>query len=185
MKCDDFLPALETGGFFRRWIARRHARRCGNCTAALAMLDGVKEALAPPSGKSGLPAHLRRRWMAVAQTEASPAEPSPAVYRIGPGTIWLKRAAALAAIVLLVLVPLLIYKFHGRATPVVPGPMVMKDRITVFPITLTQVDRAAELAQLDTEIVQLQTNVRSLIKSAERLEARQRLALVLAQNTKW
>ncbi len=177
MNCDDFLPSLETGSPLRRWRAHRHAHRCPRCAAALAMLDQVKQALAPSSDKATLPSHLRRRWMAAAQADIS-SEPSPDRYRIGPQTTWLRRTTALAAIVLLVVAVAIGYKLYN-------GSLVLNDKVTVGPITVTQVDRAAELTRLDDEIVQLQAQVSSLINAAERLEAQQRIVLVLAQNITW
>ena len=65
------------------------------------------------------------------------------------------------------------------------GQLVKKETITVGPITVVQIDRAAEFTRLDDEIAQLQSQVSSLISAAERLEAQQRFAMVLAQNTNW
>jgi hypothetical protein len=146
------------------------------------MLDQVKQALAPSTDEATLPPHLRRRWIAAAGADTS-ANRSSIRYRIPAQTIWLKRTAALAAIILLVLVPSLIYKHHKDSKQIVPGPIVVRDVITIGPITVTQIDRADELLRLDSEIVQLQSQVTTLINAAERLEAQQRIVLVLAQNT--
>src|SRR4051794_12310045 len=55
MNCDDFLPALETGGPWRRRAARRHARRCPRCAAVAGRLAAVKAqwAQAPPPVSAG------------------------------------------------------------------------------------------------------------------------------------
>ena len=79
----------------------------------------------------------------------------------------------------------LAYKGHQPTRPTNTGSLVLNDKVTVGPITVTQVDRAAELTRLDDEIVQLQAQVSSLINAAERLEAQQRIVLVLAQNITW
>ena len=188
MKCDDFLPAMETGGLMRRWAARRHARQCPQCAAAWQILGNVKDELAAPA--ADLPPHLRRRWVAVARELASPVSGAPTPWA---GNLRLfKPAAALVAVLLLALIPALIYRsFRRGQAPQAVGPtthssvVVGQDQRSIGPITVTQVDRAAELARMDTEIVQLQTRIRAVIESAERLEARQRITLVLAQNTNW
>src|SRR5258708_4517673 len=66
MNCEECLPSIETGGFFQRCAARRHARRCPQCGAALRRRDMLKEELVKPIDDPPLPPHLRRRWMAVA-----------------------------------------------------------------------------------------------------------------------
>ena len=42
MKCDDFLPALETGGMIGRLQAAAHARRCQQCAAVRAKFEIAK-----------------------------------------------------------------------------------------------------------------------------------------------
>src|SRR5262249_53390387 len=70
MNCDDFLPALETGGYFRRAAARRHAPRCPACARTPAAWGGPKRDLAgvPPLAGRG-----RELWTAAARSgEARP-----------------------------------------------------------------------------------------------------------------
>jgi len=59
MKCDDFLPAMETGGFLQRIRARCHAACCPKCAAVHAAFAVVKRQLAAPSPIS---APMRQRW---------------------------------------------------------------------------------------------------------------------------
>src|SRR2546421_2645577 len=112
MNCDDFLSSLETGSPLRRWRAHRHAQRCPKCAAALAMLDQVKQALAPSTDEATLPPRLRRRWMAVAQAKASSAAPESSSDSddLRPLPIWLSWTGALAAIVLVVIGASIAYK---------------------------------------------------------------------------
>ncbi len=179
MNCENFISAVETGGAFRRWTAHCHARRCANCAATLAMLDQVKASLAPSSGDSELPAHLRRRWMAVANAESLPAH-----HPTWSQPLWSRLAGGTLSVVSLVA---LVWLYHQHQTPKPGGSREVAhiDIVTVGPIIVARVDRALELSKFDAEIVQLQDSVSTLIQSAERLEAQQRIAFVLAQNTKW
>src|SRR5882757_1618355 len=121
--------------------------------------------------------------MVVAQAD-TPAKLSPDHYRISPQTTWLRRVSAVAAIALVVIGVAIAYKHHNDNRTINTSP-IAKETITVGPITVTQIDQSAELTHFDSEIVQLQQNIQSLIESAERLDAQQRIAIVLAQNTKW
>jgi hypothetical protein len=59
MKCDDFLPAMETGGSLQRIRARIHAAWCPKCAAVLAAFAAVKRQLATPSAIS---LQMRQTW---------------------------------------------------------------------------------------------------------------------------
>src|SRR5260370_17983 len=82
MNCDEFLPALETGGFFRRRAARRHAAGCSACTHTLAAWRALKHELtaAPP-----LTGQQRDLWTSVAQPG-----------QVRPRANYTRRRAALA-----------------------------------------------------------------------------------------
>src|SRR5205085_279127 len=100
MRCNDFLPWLETGNWLQQARARRHAETCPSCAAAEQMLGRVKQDLRSPTK---LPPRLRQKWLAtvIEQTKVDLASRSP---KASARTWYL--AAALAAGVLLVLIPL-------------------------------------------------------------------------------
>src|SRR5207244_1920411 len=82
MTCDDFLPALETGGFFERAAARRHAAHCPACARVFAAWQELQRELAsaPP-----LSDRERALWTSAAQPG-----------RVRPRTNRLRQAATLA-----------------------------------------------------------------------------------------
>ena len=64
MKCDDFLSALETGGSYRRWQARRHAARCPQCAAVQKAFD---EAMGHWAAAEPLAPRARQAWTHAAE----------------------------------------------------------------------------------------------------------------------
>lgn len=69
MKCDDFLPNLETPGAFGRLRARLHALHCGRCAAVRRQFVAARRDWARPAP---LTPAVRETWLQAATT-ASPA----------------------------------------------------------------------------------------------------------------
>src|SRR4051812_8838267 len=109
MNCDNFLSALETGGFFQHLAARRHVANCPACARALAGWTALKHELAaaPP-----LTDRQRKLWTSVARPNI-----------LQPRTRYLGRVAAVAVAACVVFV--LFWVFHGRNLPPreVPTPL--------------------------------------------------------------
>ena len=66
MKCEQFLPWLESESYVRAALARQHARRCASCRAAARMLDEVKWSL---TESDLLPERLKLAIVTIGETK--------------------------------------------------------------------------------------------------------------------
>ena len=92
MKCDEFLSAMETGGFVQRLKARCHAARCQRCASEQAAFADAMQRWAAPEPLSP---HAERLWrQAAGEATARPAR----------GNAWkLATAGAVAGVCLIVI----------------------------------------------------------------------------------
>jgi hypothetical protein len=151
MNCDEFLPALETGGFFRRRAARRHAARCSACAQTLAAWRALKHGLtaAPP-----LTGRQRDLWTSVAQ----PRQVRPrANYTRG------RAALAVAAAVLLAVSWWSLRSYNPRP-PEQPATPSQIAQVTVVPISLESIAR--EVFPLEQRLEQMETELAALSRRA-------------------
>lgn len=175
MKCEQFLPWLESGSYVRAALARQHARRCESCRAAERMLDEVKQELAD---SDPLPERLKQAFLTMGETKAVRL-PEPAEDHRARAALWL---AVLAAAVLIAISPWL---FSLRRHAEVAEQMRDHDSTQpgeqrrVGPIIILTVDSAGELAQLEVELAALKTQLNAATADAQRLSAEQELARVL------
>src|SRR5262245_45179646 len=195
MKCDDFLPFLETGGWWRRWQAKRHARHCAGCAAAQAMLVELKREFAktPP-----LTDRLEHMWRAAARVEHAPAALSVRP-RVRPA---FRYAVAAVAIALAVLVPLAVRwnENHDRKgqdeIAVKPGaldgpgalePKRQEQRSWTRSsrIAIAMADVVLELKELEDNITRLKEDINQLANASHKLEAEQEIDQVLARHSSW
>ena len=92
MKCDDFLPALMTGGMIRRARAHLHAVGCGHCRAVRERFSQAVHQSANPTALTAADREVWRRAISVEQV------PSPR--KVPLAAKWaLATAAILVAIV--------------------------------------------------------------------------------------
>lgn len=189
MKCDDFLPRLATGGWFSRWLARRHAGRCPSCAAAASLLGelNAEQSMAP------LPAHLRKAWLAAARQERSLSGLSVNRPEHAART-WRVVAACAAACLILLSATIvrwpakpLALQAPNRPAAERQGPATkdMPPRAEVAAVAVTEIDAAAQLAWLETRVVELQNDVERLEAAAQKRELSQRIESLLASHSDW
>jgi len=172
MNCDRFLAALETGGFAGRLLARLHAARCPRCAAVRAALAAAKQQLRTCEPLSP---RVRQLWRQAAG-EAS--------VRSSGDRILLPLAAglAVAVIVLAFFVSTAVRKealsTQGKTDVAHSDAAPVKELVA-------EVDSASELARLAATIDRLDADVLRLRHQAERLEARQQVAMTLDQFGHW
>jgi len=174
MNCDDFLTAQETGGYFARWRARRHAARCPRCAALRASFAAVKQEWA---STEPLSPRARQLWKDAAEEPAR---------RGSPSRNWIVIAGGLTAAACVVL---LVFKLAGhkpgKVTPspyeiakVKPPPAVTESKVTV-------VNPADELNELSDAVNQLDADLKQLRLKAERMDASRQVAMTLERYDKW
>ncbi|MBA3572649.1 MAG: hypothetical protein H0W34_11920, partial [Pyrinomonadaceae bacterium] len=174
MKCEQFLPWLESGSYVRAALARQHARRCESCRAAARMLDDVKQEFAD---SDPLPERLKQAFLTMGETKAVRL-PEPAEDHQSRAALWL---AVLAAAVLIAISPWLVsLRRHAEVAEQVldhdsaqPG-----EQRHVGPITILIVDSAGELAQLEVDLAALTTQLNVAMADAQRLSAEEKLTRV-------
>jgi len=166
MNCDDFLPALETGGCLRRMRARRHAARCPHCAAVYAAFTAMKQQLAAPEPLSG---RARQLWEQAAG--ASTVQPSGR-------RRWVPLAAGLAAAACLLL---LVVEWAVRPEPAgtrfVPQPLAKT--------VIEEIDPAGELSRLAAAAERLDKQLTRLQEQAARCDAQREVALTLDRFGRW
>jgi hypothetical protein len=190
MKCQDFLPALETGGRWRRRAARRHAARCPRCAAVAERFAAVKAqwADAPP-----LAAQDRLAWERAADRLRIAGETRrrtnvvPARRRFPFAIVAGLAAAACAAVVVIVIVRHKHVDVAGGQKPapttnqVTPSPVASR----TSPVRVEVVDPAAELARLSVAVDQLDARMKDLDRQAARAEARRQVASAIDHFGRW
>lgn len=188
MRCDDFLPWLESGGA-QAEAARRHADVCANCRAAAAMLECVKAELAV---RDPMPAAMRAAMLGMAEhgTRADMAtnERSAALRPAGSPrrrSLWIAAiAASLVGAALSVWrqrqtgdeIARPLDAFPERAVQTAERPADVR---SIGPITVVTVDSSRELATLADELAELQRTLADAKAGAERLAVNQALDRVL------
>ena len=172
MKCDHFLAALETGGFVERMQARRHAARCPRCAAVRAALAAAKQQLRTCEPLSP---HARQLW----RQAAGEAAVRPSRHRT-----WIPLAAGLATAVGVLL---FIVATAGRKEPLPTPPPAGLAHSDTSPVreVVDDVDSASELARLAATVERLDADLQRLRHQAERLEARQQVAMTLDEFGRW
>lgn len=189
MRCEDFLPMLESGGA-EADAARRHAAECARCRAAGVMLERVKTVL---SKDEPMPAPMRAAIRGVADraphTNSGRTDRRADVHSsIGPSRhrpLWF---AAIAAGFVGAALGIWRQMRHGddavgprdplpgRQEPVAERPADVR---RVGPITVVTVDSSRDLSALSTELAALQRTLADAKADAERLAVNQALDRVL------
>ncbi len=175
MKCEQFLPWLESESYVPTALARQHARRCESCRAAGRLLDQVKWEL---TTSDPLPERLKQAFLTMGETRAVRL-PEPAENHRSHAARWL---AVLAAAVLIGISPWLfspsrqadVAELVRDHDSVQPG-----GHRRIGPITIVIVDSAGELAQLEVDLAALKTRLKATTADAQRLSAEEELARVL------
>lgn len=174
MNCDDFLPAMETGGPIRRLQARRHRARCPRCAAAYVAFERAKTALArhPP-----VTAEARAVWSDAMMRPRSVSSRSPRMQLIMAGVA--TTAAAVVVVCVLVL--------SGRGRQ--PHPRGV-DRAMSFAdsaeaVTVTAHDPGEEFTLLALAVEKLSHEIDALEARVQRRGARNETAVLLHQYDRW
>jgi hypothetical protein len=171
MTCDDFLPALETGGLFRRTAARWHAARCPACARVLARWQALKSELAEASP---LTDRQRDLWLLAA-------EPAPVRPRLQ--LMW--RLAALALVTALPAGFVLWSTQTGifRTTGRVVQKRESDTRVAVVPISPESIAR--ELSPLERGLDRVEAELAMLARRAARVDAHRQTATLLEEYRHW
>ena len=186
MRCEDFLSSLETGGFVKRLLARRHAARCRRCTEAAAAIERLTQELAK---SEPLTRELRQCWVQAAsgvqqaangpQRDARKLRDQPFVMRQWPK---LAVAAAAAAAVVLAIV---LWPKSGDERSTEPPNWSPGPEASVSAIRTVQVEPADALARLDAEIANAEAEIAALIDRVERMQASRQAGELLAAYGRW
>jgi hypothetical protein len=160
MKCDEFLIAMETGGFYRRMRARRHAASCPACGRILESFSVAKEGLVT---HDPLSAHLRKLWERAAVETASPRWAIP---------WWAKLAGGLVATAVVVLV-IKVGVIKKPATSSVPQ-MAAEGQLTIVVL-----DSPEELDRMTRAVDQLAGELKDIAALADRVDAKHQVAMTL------
>ena len=169
MNCNNFLPALETGGFVRRIQARRHAARCPRCAAVHAALAAAKRQLA---AAEPLSPRAERLWrQAVGEATVRPAR----------GNAWKMVTAGAVSVVCLVMVFLLaISKYiNNSPTPASQPTVARNESRSLSPITVEEIDTTEGLAYQADEVRRLDVELKSLQQVIEKKSVQRQIAAVL------
>ena len=170
MKCEDFLPDLETGSLWRRIRARRHAAHCPRCASVYAAFRAVKIRLATPEPLSRS-AHEIWNQAAI-----------DAPVQFQRPVRWAPAVAGLAAAACLLIV------FIG---PAVWGPTGKiggggtQDTVTTSRTTVIEVDLLGEFSELADAAVRLDDELESLQTLAQRRDAQRDVLLALNRYQTW
>lgn len=186
MRCDQFLPWLESDDPSQVAAARRHAQQCASCRAAAAMLDQVKAEL---TSAEPLPPALREAALRIADERSEVVTlPSEAPARSATASSRSLWWAALAASFLAAAVAWVVWQ--GRrsdevAVPRDPRPAAEqvvergRDVRRVGPITVVTIEPSLELDALAGEVATLTVTLWQATAEAERLAVQQALDRVL------
>jgi hypothetical protein len=157
MRCDQFLPALTTGGSIARWRADRHAARCPRCARVRIEILQLQHDLA--TGPALTPAQSAL-WTSVAEDHTSPV--------ILPSWRLQRRLAAIGAVAAMAAFVL---------WPQASGPVAGPDPVIAPIIADRELDGLrAGLEQLDHELADLR-------RQADLLDARRDLDALAARYT--
>jgi len=170
MKCEDFLPDLETGSLWKRMRARQHAARCPRCAAVYAAFRAMKIRLAAPEPLSR---SAREIWNKAA---------IDAPVQFQRPVRWAPAVACLAAAACLFIV------FIG---PAVWGPNEeigggpTRDSVTISSTTVIEVDPVGEFSELAVAALRLDGELQSLQTLAQRRDAQREVLLALNRYQTW
>jgi hypothetical protein len=177
MNCDDFLTASETGSFFDRRRARRHAASCPRCAALLATFAAVKQEMASPPPLSARERHLWKHAMEGAEPRIS----------LLPWWLGIVGGLATLACVVLLVAKMTIVKPRDIGSP--NPPIAIVPPAPAPPIlstpTVTEIDPAKELAQLSQATDRLDADLKKLRQDALRRDARRQVATTFERFDKW
>jgi hypothetical protein len=167
MKCDDFLPALETGGFLRRLQARGHAAGCRRCAAVHAAWTAAKRQLAIAEPLSP---RTRQLW----QRAVSERCVQPETRRTGTVAAWLAGATCVLAFLTGVAV---------RQDFFPPGSIPGGTDVNSPPEAevVGEINSPTELSGLTAAVDRLDAELQGLQRLAERENAQQQIAATLRQ----
>jgi hypothetical protein len=170
MKCEHFVLNHETGSALARLRARLHARRCAKCAAAQRRLAELGRALAAPAD---LTPYHRRVWERAA-ADAAP-QLAPARQWLTPPRLALAGGLAVAAAVVVAIV----LSVGGKQMP--GGASIVKNVDPPNGIeTQLLKESAAELAELEAGLDQMEKSLNRLAQEAELLEARRAISELAA-----
>ncbi len=154
MRCDDFLSALATRGFFGRWRARRHAARCPRCAKVNNELRMIVEELSavPPMTSAD-----RQHWIRAC-------DDVPRVSSVGPR--FLRPAFAFAVAALLILAGGIWLKSRPAHLKTLPTVVLVVDA------ELAKASSLREVEEIRTGVVALVRELDQLQREADLLDAR-------------
>ena len=172
MRCDDFLPYLETGSLARRLLARCHAARCRPCAGVYDAWVTAKQQLSSPEPLSP---HLRHLWQQAADETLMQPQ-----FRRRP----FPRAVGLAAAACLLMgaVVWTVWNTH-RLPPTEMDTTVAVVRLDASPVR--ELDTSNEFASLETCVKQLDVELGVILRETERLDARHQASEMLDRYSKW
>jgi hypothetical protein len=157
MRCDQFPPALTTGGAIGRWRTNRHAASCPRCARVRVEIRHLEGELA---AASALTAAERALWTSVAE-----GHPAPVIFLLRGLKPRLAAAVAIAAMLALL--------FWPRA-----GGPVVRPHPVIAPIVADH-----ELDGLRAGLDQLDRELADLRRQADLLDARRELDALAARYT--
>jgi hypothetical protein len=173
MNCDNFLPALETGGFVRRIQARRHAARCPRCAAVRAAFAAAKRQLA---AVEPLSPRARQLW----ERAGGYVTMQPSRHRLWmPAVAWLGAAACVLLLIMEVVI---------RRDSIVPQPKPDVTHSNARPLdreVVEEIDPMEGLSRLAAAVNRLDAELQRLQHKSELLNARQQVALTLDRFGHW
>ena len=171
MKCEDVWPNLETGGWWRRWRATVHIRRCSRCAAEAELLQDFRQQMAT---SRPLSAEQRELWLAAVET--------PSVQPRSRVVTWTRVAIGATAVAACVALAIVVW-FERRGIPAIPpGPGGRSvATVTESPVQAEEVDVSEELARLAQEISRSEAELRDLVEQARLRQAGRELEILLAK----
>jgi hypothetical protein len=171
MTCDDFLPALETGGYFRRAAAKRHAAACPACARSLAAWEALKRELA---AAPALTPRERDLWTAAAGTAAG----RPRVRR-------LRRAVDFAIAASLLGLATYLFLHSRKPDGNTEAPPRASSTPVVIVTAVSPASVAIELSPLEQRLARLEAELATLSQRAELADLRRQAATLLDEYRQW
>jgi hypothetical protein len=171
MKCDDFLPYLESGGIGQQLLARIHATRCPRCAALRKAWTTAKGQL---TRSEPLTLNQRRVWeRAAGEVVAQP------IVRLRP--IPTAFVTALAACVMIAVVWTVARVLHP---PPLSEPRTDTGQLAQL-TSIREIGVSEEFDSLETRVEQLKLALAELVPQAELLDARHQVNELINQYSKW
>jgi hypothetical protein len=165
MKCDVVLERSETGNWFERWQARRHAARCDACASALRSFEEAKQRWAKTEPLS--PRH-QVIWNAASRQPAMASRTRS------------KASLAIAAVTLAASLLLILFAWPWQKTKeqnvreVRSLVQIQQTPTSVVPLSEDFI--AKEFAPLEEKLRDLEREIDQLRASAEKRDAQFQLA---------